>query len=204
MRIEPPSAPRHARPGGRAGAFTVEFALTLVFFLALVFAMLELGRAVYLWNTLQEVTRRAARGAAIANFADPAIMDQVRQRALLRASPGALALGGALGEGHVRIDYLALDSGNQLQAIAVLPACPPRNLVNCQSDPHGASCIRFVRVRICLPGAGSACQAVPYQPMVPWVGDLFAIGGVAINLPQSTTVTRAETLGYRPGMALCP
>ncbi len=204
MRTDPPPPPRHGRPRPRGGAFTVEFTLTLVFFLTLVFAMLELGRAVYLWNTLQEVTRRAARGAAIGNFADPATMARVRLHALLRASPGALALGGALDERHVRIDYLALDANNQLQPIAVPPGCPPRNLVNCMSDPNGASCIRFVRARICLPGAGADCQSVPYQPMLPWVGALFTIGGLAIGLPQSTTVARAETLGYRPGMAMCP
>jgi Flp pilus assembly protein TadG len=47
------------------GAATVEFALVLVILLLLLFGMLEIGRAMFKWNSAVEATRIGARTATI-------------------------------------------------------------------------------------------------------------------------------------------
>jgi len=164
-------------------------------FLALMFAVLEYGRLMFLWNAVQEVARRAARGAAITDFSDAAAMQAVRQAALLRNTDGTLVLAPNLGPPNVVVEYLWQDTAGALQPVAPLPACPSANRVNCAREPHGSSCISFVRVRIC--GAGANCPALAYQPFT-------ALVPVPAALPQAGTVVRAESLGYWPGMAPCP
>jgi hypothetical protein len=51
---------------------------------------------------------------------------------------------------------------------------------------------------VCQPGNLAVCQPVPFQPLLP-IGDWQGLA-----LPPSTTLARAESLGYRPGEALCP
>ena len=51
------------RRTSQAGTTAVEFAITSIFFFLLVFGILELARIMYVFNTLQEVTRRAAAAA---------------------------------------------------------------------------------------------------------------------------------------------
>lgn len=187
-------------PLRQAGAFAVEFALVVIFFLLLIFSLLEISRALYLWNTLQEVTRSAARSAAATDFTDTNAMDQLRRKAIFRATSGGLAFGAPISEQHVVIDYLALEShsdGSQAQvpiSSASLPGCPARNRLVCTADAGSSSCIRFVRVRICQPG--SNCSPVPYETIVPLVS-------LPVTLPLSTTIVKAESLGYSPGTAMC-
>src|SRR5262245_25345431 len=47
------------------GLATVEFAIVGATFFLLLFGVLEFGRALFVWNTLNEVTRRGARVAAV-------------------------------------------------------------------------------------------------------------------------------------------
>ena len=54
------------------GAATVEFALVLVILLLLLFGMLEIGRALFKWNSAAEATRIGARTAAIVAVNDKA------------------------------------------------------------------------------------------------------------------------------------
>jgi hypothetical protein len=192
-----------AQGAGQRGALTVEFALAISLFLTLVFLLIELGRMMYLWNTTAEITRQAARAASVSDFSNATVMDALRQRAIFRDSAGPLALGGAIDDRYVRIDYLSLSSAGQLLPVTALPGCPQQNIVNCLNDPHGGACVRFVRARLCVPGgdAGS-CTPVPYRPIVPLLDPLFSSVGIA--LPTSGTVAVAESLGYRPGMAACP
>ena len=179
-----------------------EFALSVAVFFGVLFFVIELARALYLSNTLQEATRRAAYAAAVSDFSDTAVMNSVRQDAVLRDSRGALMLGEPVTDAHIRIDYLSLaraSNGSMTLtpiAAADLPACPARARINCAANPNGASCIRFVRVRVCSP-AGGDCDPVPYQPILP-------LTGLGYALPVSTTITKAESLGFQPGSSLCP
>lgn len=193
---------RPARLLAARGATVAEFALSLVIFLGAVFFVLEAARALYLWNTLQEVTRRAAAAAAVSDFSNPAVMEQVRQASILRDSAGGLALGMPITDAHVRIDYLSLtrNGDGSLTPTPIpagaLPACPAQARINCAATPYGPGCIRMVRARICAPGAED-CGAIAYQP-------LFPLTTLGITLPPSPTISRAESLGFQPGSSLCP
>jgi hypothetical protein len=184
------------------GATAAEFALCAVIFFSATFFMLEIARALYLMHTLQEATRRAAVAAAVSDFSDPVVMNRIRQTAVLRDTPGQLILGAPVTDAHIRIDYLSLtraQNGSMTMTdipATNLPACPARARINCVANPYGLSCIRFVRVRVCTPGS-EVCDAVNYQP-------LFPLTGISFPLPQSITITKAETLGFQPGSTLCP
>ncbi len=183
------------------GAFAVEFALVALFFFTLVFTIIEVSRALYMWNTLQEVTRRAARAATVTDFSDAAAMDRIRQRAVFRDSAGGLTLGNPITDQHVRIDYLALqsDASSNLSQVPIaqasMPRCPARNRLVCTKDSGDAGCVRMVRVRICAPGAAT-CARVPYETLLPFVN-------FNMNYPVATTIMRAESLGYVAGDAMC-
>lgn len=197
----------HARHR-QGGVFAVEFAMLAALFFLFVFALLEVARAVYLWNLVPEITRRAARAAAVADFSNAGVLQAVREQAVLRAGPGRLALGGAISDAYVRIDYLSQSSGSggvpAALPVNAMPDCPQRNRINCLDDPHGASCIRFVRAQLCLPGTGGACERVPYRPILPMLDMLFPSGAQAVRLPSGVTLVVAESLGYQDNPAFCP
>jgi hypothetical protein len=55
--------------------------------------------------------------------------------------------------------------------------------------------VRLVRVRICKSASG-ACEPVDYQMLMPLVD-------LGVKLPLSTTIVKAESLGYHPGDSMC-
>jgi hypothetical protein len=185
------------------GTFSVEFALVVLLLLILLFGMVELARLMYIYNALQDATRRAAALAAVTDWRDQAAMDLVRQNAVFRATPGELILGAPVTDSHVRIDYLAIvrDSTGKLAMSPIpsgeMPSCHARNRVTCAANPNDAHCIRMVRARICTPASGAACAPVYYA-------SLFGLFPDTVRLPVATTVAPAETLGYEPGDAPCP
>lgn len=184
------------------GAFSVEFALMLLVYLTIMFGVIEVARAIYLFNTLHDVTRRAASAAAITNFRDEPAKDKIRQNAIFRSTPGKLLLGDPVTDEHIRIDYMALvrnAGGATLTPIATgaLPSCTARNRIVCMTDPNAASCIRFVRVQVCEPGNTGQCDPVRYRTIVSLID-------LALDLPQATTIFPVETLGFVIGGPPCP
>lgn len=182
-----------------AGVVTVEFAFVVVLFLTLVCGVLELARIMYLFNTLQMVTQRAATAAANADFSSPAAIDTARQRAVFRETPGALSAGAPVTDRHVRIEYLSLSDSGEMAAIptANLPSCPANNRINCLQNPYGSSCIRLVRASICDPAVTGQCNSVAYEA-------LFSFVAIPLQLPKATAIATAETLGAPPGKPPCP
>ena len=197
------SANKPFRRQTRRGVAAVEFALVAVIFFGLVFGILELARSMYLLNTLKEVTRRAATGAANIDFRDEAGLARVRQRAVFRNDAGALLLGDPVTDRSIHIDYLAATraAGGTLALTPIpaasLPSHPACNRVTCMRDPNDSSCIRFVRARICVPGSAGTCQALPYTT-------LFSLLDLHFSLPTSPTIVSAESLGFVQGMVPCP
>lgn len=184
-----------------AGAVLIELALALPLFLVVMYGMLECARLVYLWNTLQEVARAAARTAAVTDYNDAAALAQLRQRALLRAGAGALALGAPVDGSYLRIEYLWQDGAGALQPVAAgaRAPCPALNLVYCLRNPNGSDCIRFVRASICSPADADSCQPVRFQPLL----SVRQMNWQGLALPPSASTARAGALGYQPGSALC-
>jgi hypothetical protein len=193
MRSEPIKRHPLRRAGG---ALTVELAACMTIFLVMMFGTMEVARALFLANTVQEVTRQAARAAAMTDFSVAANVTALKRHALFRdpGDDGPLVLAPNLGAAQLRIEYLSA-SGAAIGA-GSMPACPAANLRNCLQDPSGASCIRFVRASICSTADG-ACVPLPYQPMT------GLVPGMTGSVPAAATVVKAETLGFRPGANNC-
>jgi len=106
------------------GVTTVEAAIVSLLALVTLFGVIEMARAFFVFNALEEATRRGARVAAVCQVNDPAIA----QIASFNAS-GAPVVGG-LTPANIAVDYLDFN-GN------LLP------------DPVGSfGLITYVRVRI--------------------------------------------------------
>lgn len=178
------------------GTTIVEFAMFAFIFFSIVLGTVELARALFLWNTMVEATHRAARGAAHAGFA-PNTLTQVRKSAMFADTPGIIMLGD-LTPANLRIDFL---NGNLAKVqSASMPACPEKNILNCNTDINGSNCIRFVRVRLCVNDGLDACKPVPYVPLV---GAGFFPAN-AINIPTFSTIRPVGLLGHQPGTSSCP
>jgi hypothetical protein len=185
------------------GVAAVEFALVVIVFLIVVFGIMEIARAMYMFNTLPEVTRIAANAAANISFNDDAALDIARKRAVFDETSGALPFGNPITYEHIRIEYMELPAnGMALQIVGTKPSCPAQNRLNCMKDPNSPNaanltCIRAVQARICQEGkTGGSCTRVTYEPLFPLIS-------LPLSLPTSATIVTAETLGYRTGDLPC-
>jgi len=157
-------------PSPQRGAAAVEFAIIAMLLFILLFAILELGRLFYVFNTAQEVTRRAAREAVV-RWTDQ--QSTVKNLALFGAS--SLPAGAEITTDRITIEYLTASGGTP----APIPTSPSDNISACLSGPTG--CIALVRVSI----TGAA-----YVPMV----SLFP--NFSVPIPASTVTMPAESMGY--------
>lgn len=106
------------------GITTVESAIVMLLALISLFGVLEIGRVFFVFNALEEATRRGARVATVCQVNDPAIA----QIASFNASGSPIV--GGLTPANIAVDYLDA-SGNVL------------------GDPMGSyGLIAYVRVRI--------------------------------------------------------
>ena len=112
------------------GLSTVEFALVVNVVLILMFAVFEVGRAYFVYATLDEVTRRGARVAVVCPINDPAI----GQMAIFNTSGNSAAssLVSGLTPGHIAVEYLDQDS----------------TVVGNPAEAAGFIRVRYVRVRV--------------------------------------------------------
>ena len=192
--------PRLTYGSKQDGVAAVEFAVVAMLFFLIVFGIIEFCRAMYMYNTLAEVTRHAAAAAANISFNDKDGLDLARKRAVLDEDNGNLPFGSPITYRNVHIDYMYLPpKAFALQIIAAgsLPTCPVKNRVNCMSDPNGTSCIRAVQARICKEDSGSeTCTPVDYESLIPLIK-------LPLLLPTSPTIVTAETLGYKTGDVPC-
>lgn len=191
------------RPNSQKGAYAIEFALVAMIFLLMVLGIVELARMLYIFNTVQEVTRLAASAAIHVNFRDATKLQQIREASVLRQSPGILPLGAPISDQHVRIEYLAWTddgSGNnepKLIPPGQLPSCPIGNRHVCMANPNASNCVRYVRASICEPGVKDSCEKAKVSLMIPIVG-------FTVDIPRASFVLPVESLGYMPNMAACP
>jgi Flp pilus assembly protein TadG len=191
---------RNQRRNRQRGTAAVELALVIFPFLLFIFGIMEMARSMFVVNTLQEVTRRAAAAAANSDFHETAL-NIVRQRAVLRNSAGPLVLSDPVTDQHVRIEYMALirnpdgSTTPTLIPTSSMPDSVEKNLATCAADSNAPTCIRFVRARICDPSNTDACAPVIYKPIFPLIP-------FPMSLPASTTIVPAQSLGYVPPVCL--
>jgi hypothetical protein len=109
----------------QTGLTSVEFAIVGMIAMVAIFAVLEVGRAMFVLNALDEATRRGARMAAVCPLNDPAITG-----AALFEQAGGGALLSNLHAENVALEYLDATGAR----------------INDPAADYGR--IRFVRVRI--------------------------------------------------------
>ena len=188
------SSPKPVRR--QCGVAMVEFALIAPIFFLLLFGAIEFGRLLYLWNTVQEVTRNAARQAVVTDFRNLVVspntvgeIDMIKRSAVFRTSPGALPGSGDLTDAKVRIRYL----NDKFIEVNTNTLSPADNVANCAPSPPLANCIAFVEV--CVSEDANCAIGVPFHPLVGYLSLL-----ADVHIPPSTMRMPAESLGFRPGM----
>lgn len=173
------------------GAAAVEFALVATWFFLLLLGILELGRILYVWNTVQEVTRRAARSAVVKDFGNTNDMNWVVTDA---ASPGQGNSNGSkvswpaapevsctsFANCTIQVTYWAYWNGQLSGPIDSSKTSLPEQQVTCEFPDRAnqIKCIRFVKATI---------SGVTYYPMFLPFGNF--------PLPDSTVTMPAEALG---------
>ncbi|WP_137891372.1 TadE/TadG family type IV pilus assembly protein [Ramlibacter sp. 2FC] len=172
------------------GVAAVEFALVLLPFLVMLLGAIEFGRLLFLWNTVQEVTRNAARQAVVTDFSLSTETDKIKYSAVFRSNAGSLPAAPEVTNAHVVIRYLNA-AGN---VASPMPVSPGDNISACLDSERTSSCIRFVEV--CL-STGSSCQSDQLVSFVPLVS-LFDADLAGLKIPLSTVRMPAESLGFRP------
>lgn len=165
----------------------MEFALVAVMFFTLLFGIVEMGRFMYLFNTVQEVTRRAAREAVV-NWVSQA--SAIQHDAIFRSGEtGAATLpgGSEISNAAVNISYL---NQNLIEIPASsLPSSAQDNVEACLDGDD--NCIAYVQAELCSPN-DNGCTPLSYLPMV----GLFSYFGV--DIPVSRVIMPAESMGYAP------
>jgi len=154
------------------GAAVVEFAMISLIFFTLLFGALELARMMYIYNTLQEVTRRAAREMTVRWITQEATV-----KTLALFGSASLPGGAMIDSSSINIEYLTAD-GNP---VTVFPSDPSDNLSACGDATRTASCIYSVRVTI---------NPTNYSPML----SLFSAFNIA--MPGSSVTMHAESMGF--------
>lgn len=170
----------------QSGVAAVEFALVAMLFFVLLFGIIEMGRLLYVWNTVQEVTRRAAREAVVTDFSNAAAMAAVKQDALF----GAASLPAAPEVGDLSVQIIYLNPSRNEIADSDLPTDPADNVEACAD--YADNCIAYVEASLQTCPKNGSCSAVQYLPMV----GLFPF--FQLNIPISTVVMPAESMGYNP------
>jgi hypothetical protein len=176
------------KPGAQeSGVAAIEFALLALVFFTIVFGVIEVSRLLFVYNTLQEVTRRAA-AAAVSVYPNQGVaIAKVKQNAILRESSGELVLAPPITDQNIRLEYLKFD----LSVIpeASWPADAATNRAICMANPHASNCIRFVRASVCDLREVNACNPVTSAMMLPLIE-------LRVPLHKATTIAPVESLGY--------
>jgi Flp pilus assembly protein TadG len=177
------------------GVAAVEFALIAIPLFFLVFGVMEFGRLLYLWNTVQEVTRHAARQAVVTDFTNTSAMAAIKQSAVFRINDGALPAAAEITSARVNIRYLNA-AGNELSS---MPLSPSDNIAACMDASRTAGCIRFVEVCVSTGNLCAANQAISFIPMITLFSNAAGNGTDlrGVRIPLSTVRMPAESLGFQ-------
>ena len=171
------------------GVAALEFALVAIPFFLLLLGVIEFGRLLYVWNTVQEVTRNAARQAVVTDFTDTAAIAAIKRSAVFRIDDGPLPAASEITTAYVNIRYLNASYGDATP----MPSGPGDNITACLAAGRVDGCIRFVEVCV---STNTTCAAGGLISFVPMIG-LFS-QFVDLKIPLSTVRMPAESLGFTP------
>ncbi len=158
------------------GVAAVEFAIIAMLLFIVLFGILEFGRLFYVFNSVQEVARRAAREAVVRwAVDDTAETDEIKRLALF-GSTSSLPAGAEITASRISIDYLNTITGSNISSP---PDSASANITECLAK--STKCINYVRVTI---------TGATYAPMV----GLFPY--LRVPIPASTVIMPAESMGY--------
>jgi hypothetical protein len=138
-----------------------------------VLGALEFARVLYIHNTLQEVTRRAAREMTV-RWVD----DEAAAKTLALFGAATLPAAADIDADAIIIEYLAADGS----IVTAMPSDPGDNLSACGDAARTASCIFSVRVSI--------ASGISYSPMI------LLFNFLDLELPPSSVTMHAESMGF--------
>lgn len=174
---------------GQRGAAAVEFALIAMVFFTLLLGIVEFGRFLYLFNTVQEVTRNAARMQVVRWVTEK---DAVQREAVFQGGTSgtvvSLPAGPEVTNAKILIGFYntyadALIQNNEL-TLYYSGGTSTDNLNNCLLKND--KCIHFVRASFTDAQGNSNLQYVPMIPLFSYLN---------ISLPGSTVIMPAESMG---------
>ncbi|MDR3390408.1 MAG: TadE/TadG family type IV pilus assembly protein [Sulfuriferula sp.] len=174
----------------QSGVAAVEFALVAIVFFTLLLGIIEFGRFLYVRNTVQEVTRAAAREAVVSRFTASQIVNIRKDAVFHSGASGNPALPGSneITSSEINIHYMS--SPTTEIPSGAMPSSPEDNIAACLDATRTDSCIRFVQAEVCAENELPCTHPVLYQPMV----GLFSFLHIAI--PASSVIMPAESMGY--------
>lgn len=160
------------------GVAAVEFALVASLFFVLLFGILEFGRLFYVYNTVQEVTRQAARQAVVSQVnntnTSPAKIKALFNRTTMPAA-------GEITVANIDIRYLQTADVNSEIPSNRLPPTGADNISACLNSVSNYDCIGFVQVLV---------TGAVYRPL------LSLLPNLSVRIPDSTVIMPAESMGY--------
>ncbi|WP_426162593.1 TadE/TadG family type IV pilus assembly protein [Pseudoduganella sp. R-34] len=164
----------------QSGAAIVEFAIIGGLLLAFIYAIFEFGRMMFVYNTMQEISRRGAREAAVRWMSD-ADQTDIRKYAVFGATrlPGSMEIT----DENVKIRYL---QANGVDPVINPPADAGDNMAACNDVLRTASCVMYVEVKV---------KDVVFTPLIFKPGSV-TVSKPANTMPEATTVVYAESLGF--------
>lgn len=177
------------------GATSVEFGIIAVLFFTIFFGIIEFGRFFYLYNTVQEVTRCAAREGVV-HWKSDTDKSRIQRKCIFQDETSVnnvqLVAGWEIQNIHVQLRYLhSPGATTEASPQPPIPNTPEGNLSECEAET--TNCIRFVEASLwCTSGqyCNMATHRITYNPM-------FGLIPLTINIPNSTVTMPAESLGYQ-------
>lgn len=175
------------------GATAVEFGIIAMVFFTLFFGIIEFGRLFYLYNTVQEVTRCAAREGVV-HWKSDTDKSRIQRKCIFQDENSTvnnvqLVAGWEIQNTHVQLRYLnSPGATTEASPQSPLPDSPEGNLSECEAST--INCIHFVEASLwCTGDQNCANNRITYRPM-------FGLTPLRVNIPNSTVTMPAESLGY--------
>ena len=171
------------------GVAAVELALVAIPFFLMFLGAIEFGRLMYVWATVQEVTRNAARQVVVTDFNNSTAIAAIKNSAVFRSTAGSLPAAPEITNSQVTVRYLNA-AGN---LSSPRPLTPGDNIAACLDSTRTGACIRYVEVCISTDNTCSPSGAISFSPMIGFFSTLSAL-----TIPLSTVRMPAESLGFVP------